>query len=535
MSAPAKPPTVPGTARRAGPWRWLNLEVIGVVFVFGVFAYLLWPLAQAPSVYPDSGTVLSISRTLANGDPQPVWSTQSPPLQDALYAGILVLEWPVIHYPTVLASFGLAILLGFFAYRFTGERLASITPPLVLMFSHAFWYQAGYLSLYAGFVLLGYAGLYLCLYYLLRGGSLWRVLAGTTLVAAALYTFTTALVFLVVPLLALMFFYSGARARRLLVLYTVLGASVAPWVVWHLRVGGLRHFFYHPLNWFTVKYLGVLNAEFWDYERASLPDYAKTMSSVAVHDLLPPVLLLFVVPGLWYVWRTLGPRAVLFCIACLAAYGSLLLVTRPAPYARYFFPVLPLVILLASAGLWTGLGGIGSALGRPVLAAFAVAAAALPLLGELPPAVATSHFRFVERLDSSPGYKDLLAMADHISQTDGGIVARDSAIQQVVPNNQVFTHFLLSEDDYVMYLSWPDDAAVAEMFQRRKIEWALVYNDLKWERDYNVWLEAAYGVEPRHYQRIADSPYFERVYAGRAYQLYHLDPDGIRDVAAGPR
>ena len=516
-------------------WRGVDLEVVAVLFVFGVFGYLVVPLAGAPALFPDSGTVLSISRTLANGNPEVVWSTQSPPLQDALYASILAAGWPVLHYPVVLSSFGLAVLLGFIAYRFTGDRLASAVPPLLLLFSSVFWIQMGYLPLYAAFVLAGYAGLYLSIDYVIRGGSRWTMVGGAVLLAVALYTFTTALAFLVIPCLALVFFYSKARAERLLVGYGFLGVCIAPWIIWHLRVGGLQYFFYHPLNWFTVKYLGILNAEFWNYERESLPAYLKTMSSLAIHDLLPPVLLLFVIPGFWYVWQKFGPRAVFFCIACMGSYALLLSLSRPAPFARYLFPVLPLVVLLASAGVWIALGSLRSALGPSMIAAAVIGACTLPLLGELPPPVASAHFKFVERLDSSPGYADFLAMEAYIAETDGGIIARDSAIQQLVPNNQVFTHFLLSERDYVVYLSWPSDDAVIKMFQRTQIEWAIVYNDLRWERDYNVWLEVAYGMEPKHFERLADSAYFDQVYAGKVYQLYRLDPGAVLDLAAERR
>jgi len=115
-------------------------------------------------------------------------------------------------------------------------------------------------------------------------------------------------------------------------------------------------------------------------------------------------------------------------------------------------------------------------------------------------------------------------LAGQNSRTDGGVIARDSAIQQLVPDNQVFTHFLLSEADYVTYLSWPDDDDVAEMFEREGIEWALLYKDRRWERDYHVWMTMTYGMEPKHYRRLALSPQFRKAYSGKLYELYHLEP-----------
>jgi hypothetical protein len=146
--------------------------------------------------------------------------------------------------------------------------------------------------------------------------------------------------------------------------------------------------------------------------------------------------------------------------------------------------------------------------------------------------VDTAHFKFVDRLDSSTGYHDLTEIAGIISASDGGVIARDSVIQQLVPDNQVFTHFLLSEDDYVTYLSWPDDDDVATMFRERGIEWALLYKDRRWERDYHVWLTKTYAVEPAHYRRITYSPIVDQVYVGEVYLLYHLRPDGGRSAFA---
>jgi hypothetical protein len=516
---------------RGSAWLWsarLDLaEWFALLLAFGVFAYLLAPLAGAPSLYPDSGTVLSISRTLAQGDPSIVWSTQSPALQDSLYAALLALDVPVGTYPTVVSSFGLGLLLGFFAYRATGDRLAAAVPLLVIAFSSAFWIQAGYLTLYSGFVLLGWCGLYLALGYMVHGRSFWWCVGGSLLLAASVYTFTTAIVFMIVPCLAVPFFFSREVARRLGVVWLMVGTLVAPWVIWHLKVGGLKYFYYHPLNWFGVKYLAIVNDEFWHYERTSLWGYSGSMLNVALHDLVPPALLLLVIPGVWYVWRKLGAKDVLFAFVCLAAYAGVLLFTRPAPYARYFFPILPLVVLFVSAGIWVAIENAGSVVGRAGLIALIVATGAVALLGEVPSPVSSAQYRYVDRLETSSGYGDFTAMAELISNTKGGVIARDSSLQALIPNNQMFTHYLLSEDDYVTFLSWRDDGSVIAMLKRRGIEWVLLYQDPRWERDYHVWLERAYGVAPDHYVRVTTSPWFEHVYQGERFQLYHLRPDAV--------
>lgn len=503
----------------------LRVEWFLLALVFGMMLFLLWPIAQAPSVFPDSGTVLAISRTLASGNFTYVWNTQSPPLQDGLYALIFSLGWPVLSYPPAVASLGLAALLSYFMYRLTGDICGGAIPPLVLLFSEVFWHQAGYLTLYAGFVVLGYAGVFVGVAYVLHGGKWAIAFAGAALLAASLYTYTTALIFLPIPGLALAFYFSAERLRRLTHLYAALFVLTLPWFAWHLSVGGVQYFFYHPYNWFVVKYLDIVNTQFWGHERQAFLPYIRTMWSVGLSEMLAPTLIPLVFVGAWHVWRRLGPRAVAFCLACLALYLLSLLVVRPAPYARYFYPALPLIVLFASVGFWLGLRGIELNVGRRAVLGLLFGASMLPLSGYVPAAVGDAQHKFAGRLDSSPRYSDMTRMAALISTTKGGVISRDSAIQQLIPNNQTYTHFLLREDDYIAYLSWPNDMTVVEMLRRNGIEWALIYKDDKWEKNYNVWLRVAHGLEPRHYVRIATSPYFEKVFDGKVYELYHLQAD----------
>ena len=72
------------------------VAVISMVAVLTLHLLMAWQLvqiAQSPSVFPDSGTALSISRRLADGDWRALWETQSPPLQDGTYALMLRLGW----------------------------------------------------------------------------------------------------------------------------------------------------------------------------------------------------------------------------------------------------------------------------------------------------------------------------------------------------------------------------------------------------------------------------------------------------------
>ena len=222
-------------------------------------------------------------------------------------------------------------------------------------------------------------------------------------------------------------------------------------------------------------------------------------------------------------------------VACLAAYAGVLALTRPSPFGRYFFPILPLVLLLASAGVIGVVHWLRNASwprrDARLDSAAAVVAVGLccltlaMLLGRSPTPVGNAQERFVDRLETSVGYQDLSAMAGLIRGSNGGVIARDSAIQAVVPENQVFTHYLLTEPEYVTFLTWPTDDAAVAVLKQRNIEWVLLRNDPRWERDYHVWVTVTYGQAPRHYLEIAQSPYFEQAYTGGVYTLYRLRPE----------
>ncbi|HJT93303.1 MAG TPA: hypothetical protein VJ777_15430 [Mycobacterium sp.] len=514
---------------------WMTwFEGGAVVLIHAVLALLLTPIAMQRSAYPDSGTALSISRKLADGDWRPLWDTQSPLLQDGTYALLLKFGWSGASGWVIAGStLALAMLLGWITYKATGVIAAAGLPAAILLFSNAVWLQTGYVTFYAPFVVLGYAGIGLALAYQIKGAHLRYGIFGALLLAVSLHAYTTALVFLTVPAIALLCFSSRAVARRTALLYAAIAFLTLPWFAWHIMVGGLDHLYYQPLNWFTEKHLLVVNEEFWHYPSESFTAYARAMLEVGGRDILPSYLLVLAVPGLIGVRQALGNRSAVFCLTCFGAYLAVLAITRPSPFARYYFPVIPLVILVVAAGVLAVANRLTSAsfqLCPPPerhnrtsgAIALVIIAVALASLVGLSSAVADARHGFVDRLHTSPGYRDITAMAPLIAASEGGVIARDSAVQPFVPDNQVYTHFLLTEEEYATFLSWPDDAEAVRVLRAHSIDWVLLRNDIRWERDYHVWLTVEYGLQPQHYARVAVSPNFELVYSGSVYTLYRL-------------
>jgi hypothetical protein len=365
-------------------------------------------------------------------------------------------------------------------------------------------------------------------------------------VAASIYAFPLALIFVAVPGLVLVIYFENLRFVRGVFFYSVFGFAISPFVVWHLMVGGMDHFYYHPYNWFSVKYASLVVPTFWGNGLdLSVAGYSQVVGRILVTQVLEFWASVLVLPGLVFVWRKLGARAAIACAACIGLQLVTLIITRPSTHARYQYPLMPLIVLLASGGLYLVAGLFASMLRdrsssdgrmdltRQVVLLTCVVVAAVAL-HSAPSAPADAHTYYVARPERDRVYRDLQAISGIMGRSEGAVIARDSAIQEMRPENQVFTSVLLSEAEYVTYLTWPDDHSVLETFAKRNIQWVLIRKKVeRWERDYNAWLPLAYGKEPQHYLRLPYSPAFRQLYDGYAYQLYRVaDPS---TVASYPR
>jgi hypothetical protein len=129
----------------------------------------------------------------------------------------------------------------------------------------------------------------------------------------------------------------------------------------------------------------------------------------------------------------------------------------------------------------------------------------------------------VNLLGSRPALTELSMVAEKIDDDKAVIGSRPYWLIYHVHENELLTTDFLSEEDFVTYLSWPSDEAIAEMFERNDVGWLLILNPAeRWERDYHVWLTEAAGHLPRHYLQVEDSPLLEPVHTGYSYFLYRV-------------
>ncbi|MGH2812269.1 MAG: hypothetical protein ACRDI1_06100, partial [Actinomycetota bacterium] len=89
-----------------------------------------------------------------------------------------------------------------------------------------------------------------------------------------------------------------------------------------------------------------------------------------------------------------------------------------------------------------------------------------------------------------------------------------------------YGHHVLSESEWVTFLTWPSDETVLAMLAKRDVEWAVVGLRRGEVSYHQTWVSAAYGLEVRHDDRLATSSLFCRVLDVPPAVLYRAAPCG---------
>ncbi|HEU0072463.1 MAG TPA: hypothetical protein VFS30_00490 [Dehalococcoidia bacterium] len=505
------------------------MEVFETVLFIAVMAGITWLFPRfttIPVVGSDSGNILAISRSLIYGDPDLVIQTQAPPLASVAYSlGLAASGWLPLNLIPLIFAYALILGLAWYVHRLSGNYALAAMVLVGFVISPIFWIQNTSLAPYAPFIFLGYAGLYLSCGYLLGKMGPRAGIGGAALLAAALYTFGQGLLFFSVPALCFLILAPNREALgRTFIVYASLLLLVAPWVVWHLLVGGLSGFEDYPLNWLNSNYVDYINA-FWGRDYYDTPaEYFSTVFRVLKRDLLPLWTWPLIGLGVVSVGRLYGWRAGVFAVAVLLALSAPVMFRMSPIFARYWYSCLPLLVLLGVAGL----AYLVSLLPRRE-AAFLLSVCAIAAFPIANNAADHAYASAVTRHEIE--IQDYEVMAGLIDDSRG-IIGRDSRIQSLVPGNALYNNVTLNEDDMVTYLSWPSEHEVAAVFEKHDVGWVLLYNSTgsgndiqnRWELTYNLWLVEAAGHEPQHFRRIEGSPLVEGVYRGQALTLYRLRP-----------
>jgi 4-amino-4-deoxy-L-arabinose transferase-like glycosyltransferase len=494
-----------------------------------LLAVAVWFVVQLLDYRPDgpdnARTLVFINKILREPG---AWTLekQLPLLQFATYASLITLfgwDAPLVLVP-LLFSAALALLVGYIAQRVGGGLWTFLVAALMLASLPVFLVQAKSLPFYPPTLFFGYGGVFAAIVYARSGGRMAFVGAALGL-PAALYSFGVGIVFLAVLPLYLLIDRRRPVLIRLAQVYAIVLALAAPWLVWHLAVDGYSGLFGQQTTWFIDRgYLNIRNSEFWDTGSSShiqflgrLPGmFADASGRLAIPLVALSVVGLIRLPS--WSWRA----AVLLALAI--PIGALVYVT-PAAHARYVYVLLPGLVLLSVYGL-PGLLHLLSSYRRTAHLSAVGAMVAFGLLGTLFLQNVQDDLDTANMMQTRPAQSELAAVAKFIDDDKAVIGSRLYWLIYYEHENELLTTDFISEEDFVTYLSWPSDEAVAEMFERNNVGWLLLHRAERWERDYNVWLMKAAGQLPQHYVKVKDSGLVEEVYTGYSYSLYRVVPTG---------
>jgi 4-amino-4-deoxy-L-arabinose transferase-like glycosyltransferase len=507
------------------------------LFLLAVAIWFVVQLAGYRPDGPDDARTLVFTNNILREPGTWILKQELPLLQFATYAFLITLfgwDTPLVLVP-LLFSAALALLVGYIAKRAGGGLWAFLAAALMLASLPVFLVQAKCLPFYPPTLFFGYGGAFAAIVYA-RGGGRMAFLGAVLGLPAALYSFGIGIVFLAVPPLYLLIDRRRPVLTRLAQAYAIVVALAAPWLVWHLAVDGYDGLFRQQTTWLIDRgYLNIRNSEFWDTGSSSHIAFLGRLPGMfadASGPLATPLAALSIV-GLirlpsWS-WRA----AVVLALAVPVAG---LVYAVPASFNRYVYVLLPALVLLSAYGLHSLLRLLSS-YRRTAYLSIVGATLALGLLGTLFLQNVQDALDTANLMQTRPTQSELAHVAELIDDDKAVIGSRPYWLIYHNHENELLTTDFLSEEDFVTYLSWPSDEAVAEMFERNNVGWILILQPAeRWERDYHVWLTKAAGQLPQHYVKVKDSRLVEEVYAGYSFSLYRVVPNGeaaARESAQG--
>jgi len=494
------------------------------LFLLAVAVWFVVQLAGYRPDGPDDARTLVFTNNILREPGAWILEQQLPLLQFATYASLITLfGWgvPLVLVP-LLFSAALALLVGYIAQRVSGGGLwAFLAAALMLACLPVFLVQSRSLPFYPPTLFFGYGGAFAAIVYA-RGGGRMAFVGAALGLPAALYSFGIGIVFLALPPLYLLIDRRRPTLIRLAQVYAIVLALAAPWLVWHLAIDGFDGLFRQQTTWFIDRgYLNIRNSEFWDTGSASriqflgrLPGmFADASGALAIPLVILGIVGLIRLPS--WPWRA----AVLLALGIPVAG---LVYAVPAAFNRYVYVLLPGLVLLSVYGLH-GLLHLLSSYRRTAYLSAIGATVAFGLLGTLFLQNVQDDLDTADLLQTRPAQSELALVAELIDDGKAVIGSRPYWLIYYEHENELLTTDFLSEEDFVTYLSWPSDEAVAEMFERNNVGWVILLHPAeRWERDYHVWLMKAAGQLPQHYVKVKDSGLVEEVYTGYSYSLYRV-------------
>jgi hypothetical protein len=480
----------------------------------------------------DSAVVVNTTTLVADIDHGWLLKSQEAPLLQAVYGPLLgVLEdtQPLVLIPLV-STILLAALTAALAARLTRSVLVGLFGGLVLLAMGTPVAQSRLLPLYAGFIGFGMLGVWTAIGFIREERvSHWRAVAAGVWTLLAVVAHGAGLYFLTLVLAAVLFVRDRRSLRRYLQLLGILLVVFLPWAVAHLWIGGFDRFLSPRSTWIVSQgYLTRVTLDYW-HQAVESPGDLFTVLPRGLVGAMGWAAWLVVPLGIMGLSK-LSTRAKVFVVVAALGLVAPMILYQTRVFARYFYPLLPGLAILAAVGLSNVIGYMRSPRLRfaaPVVTGVLIAGVAVGFFAGLADAVnaASAERESAER-------RDLVRIASLVEDDRAVIAPRRSTVLMLeAPDVFVYYADVLTEQEFVSYLTWQRDK-IEQTLLRRNIGWALVRKPARREVLYNAtWLEPAYGVKPTYAKELQRDPMSCLVYDGARYRLYRLRPAG--DAGAG--
>lgn len=510
-----------GAILRALTRVWADPAADGMLLVLGAILTLpLWALHGSVVWDADSARILSSISELRHHGPAFLVASQEVWLPVfGLGTAVAVAGIGGAVAASILSAQALGATVSYIAFRLTRRAQVAVAAVLSLIVVQFVAQGAGSLPMYPAMLVLGYLSAWLALR-TMRAGSrrwMWAGLTGLALAITA-ETHDIGKVFFAAPALLILAEPTGRGIRGVAWIYASLALFFLPRAILNISDGGLSQFAVNRTDWIVARgYLTKVNAEFWRHPVAgSRWAYLATLFGESARSVGWAGILLLPLSGI----ALLSARMRIRLLALLAT-GLLLaalLRTSAPPFPRYLAPLIPGLAIAAGIGLGR-LTGAGSRVRRLVAGS---------LVGLLAVGAATatrSMARDVHRNRQAVLASGIAEVAARVDDGRSVMGVRPHQIHFVDPTVPIETTKRFTEEEFVTFLTWPDDRSVLNVLRRHDVGWVFVLRNRRLEVEYHqTWVRPQYGLPVRHPEALAASPAFCEALRTAQHVLYSVGP-----------
>lgn len=472
----------------------------------------------------DDARLYSEITQISNGNYDIFFKFQVPIMQDALYifySNIFGWDAPLLMLP-VISTLILAGLIGYLTFRMTSSYRTSL-------FSILFFYSFDVVNnqsltsvLYPLSIFFSYFGMYLIWKYLSEKKSLKYAVFGGGFLVSSIYTHQIGLIFMAMPFV-LWITSSNRSWKYLLLIYFSILMLAFPWILNHLDPS--THILSFERDRWMVKndYINIINTEFWGYGTTGITinyiEFAEGILRMFENSVGDNWLMISILSFIG-IYTSKKRELIITSTALFIVLLIAITIINPASFGRYFYPILPLLAIGSALFMSSLLQHIRSYSIRNILTYMIV----ILLLCNISFSFIAINYK-IQQTVTNEKFDELRDVGRIINDQKGIIGSRPSELAIVCPDNSIYSHDYVSEEEFVLFLQWPSDPEVDRLFKKYDIGWIILNKPVeKYERDYHgAWLKKVYHVEPDHYIKLQKSEVATKVFKGNYYILYKIE------------